>query len=63
MNGEILSPRSRLILPRARCGNANLASLGIVIAGLAAMAPERRAGIVALGHRTIVSGTLATLFT
>jgi CNT family concentrative nucleoside transporter len=42
------------------CGFANLGSLGIMIGGLAVMVPERRAEIVALGPRSIVSGTLAT---
>jgi CNT family concentrative nucleoside transporter len=45
----------------ALCGFANLGSLGIMIGGLATMAPERRGEIVALGARTLVSGTLATL--
>jgi CNT family concentrative nucleoside transporter len=47
----------------ALCGFANLGSLGILIAGLTAMAPTRRAEIVALGPRTIVSGTLASCLT
>jgi concentrative nucleoside transporter, CNT family len=55
-----LEPRSRLIMTYALCGFANFGSLGIMIGGLATMAPERRAEIVALGGRTIVSGTLAT---
>ncbi|RME94271.1 MAG: nucleoside:proton symporter, partial [Alphaproteobacteria bacterium] len=58
-----LSGRSRLILLYALCGFANLGSLGIMIAGLVAMAPQRRAEIVQLGPRSIVSGTLATLLT
>jgi len=55
-----LEPRSRLIMTYALCGFANFGSLGIMIGVLATMAPERRAEIVALGGRTIVSGTLAT---
>ena len=35
-------------------------SLGILIGGMGAMVPERRAEIVALGLRSILSGTLAT---
>jgi CNT family concentrative nucleoside transporter len=58
---EALSPRSRLIMLYALCGFANLGSLGIMIGGLATLAPERRGEIVALGARTLVSGTLATL--
>jgi concentrative nucleoside transporter, CNT family len=55
-----LAPRSRLIMTYALCGFANFGSLGIMIGGLATMAPDRRAEIVALGGRTIVSGTIAT---
>ena len=57
---DALAPRSRLVMTYALCGFANFGSLGIMIGGLATMAPERRAEIVALGGRTIVSGTLAT---
>jgi concentrative nucleoside transporter, CNT family len=56
-----LSERSRLIMIYALCGFANFGSLGIMIGGLTTMAPERRGDIVALGLKTIVSGTLATL--
>lgn len=58
-----LSDRSRLILTYALCGFANFGSLGILTGGLVAMAPERREDILALGPRSLVSGTLATLLT
>ena len=58
-----LSPRSRLIMTYALCGFANFGSLGIMIGGLATLAPDRRAEIVALAPKTIVSGTLATTLT
>ncbi|MBL8671900.1 MAG: nucleoside:proton symporter [Alphaproteobacteria bacterium] len=58
-----LDARSRLIMVYALCGFANLGSLGIMIGGLAAMAPERRAEITALGLRSILSGTIATCMT
>ncbi len=57
---EALDPRSRLIMLYAMCGFANFASLGIMIAGLATMAPERRDDVLSLGLKSIVSGTLAT---
>ncbi len=57
---DTLSPHSRLILTYALCGFANFGSLGIVIGGLGVMLPERRHEIVALGMRSILSGTLAT---
>jgi len=55
-----LSPGSRLIMTYALCGFANFGSLGILIGGMGAMVPERRPEIVALGLRSILSGTLAT---
>jgi CNT family concentrative nucleoside transporter len=57
---DVLSDRSRLIMLYALCGFANFGSLGIMIGGLTAMAPERREEVVSLGPKTIVSGTLAT---
>ena len=57
---DTFSPRSRMILTYALCGFANFGSLGIVIGGLGAIVPARRAEIVQLGLRTILSGTLAT---
>jgi CNT family concentrative nucleoside transporter len=55
-----LSPRSNLMMTYALCGFANFGSLGIMIGGLATMAPERRDEVVSLGGKTIISGTLAT---
>jgi CNT family concentrative nucleoside transporter len=57
---EALDARSRLIMLYAMCGFANFGSLGIMIAGLTMMAPERRADIISLGGKSIVSGTLTT---
>jgi concentrative nucleoside transporter, CNT family len=57
---ETFAPKSRLILTYALCGFANFGSLGIMIGGLGAMVPERRQEVVALGMRSILSGTLAT---
>jgi CNT family concentrative nucleoside transporter len=55
-----LDERSRLIMLYAMCGFANFGSLGIMVAGLTVMAPERRADILSLGAKSIVSGTLTT---
>jgi concentrative nucleoside transporter, CNT family len=57
---DALDARSRLIMLYGLCGFANFGSLGIMIAGLATMAPERRNDVVSLGIKSIVSGTLAT---
>jgi CNT family concentrative nucleoside transporter len=58
-----LSDRSRLIMTYALCGFANLGSLGIMIGGLGAMVPKRRNEIVALGMKSVLAGTMATLMT
>ena len=58
-----LSERSSLIMVYAMCGFANFGSVGIMIGGMTAMAPERCAEIVSLALRALVSGTLATSMT
>ena len=58
---DALDPRSRLIMLYALCGFANFGSVGIMIAGLTTMAPERRSDVISLGMKSIVSGTLSTL--
>ncbi|MFV0349118.1 MAG: nucleoside transporter C-terminal domain-containing protein, partial [Halodesulfovibrio sp.] len=58
-----LSPRSITIMTYAMCGFANLGSLGILIGGLNALAPERKHDIVSLGMKSITAGTLATCMT
>jgi CNT family concentrative nucleoside transporter len=55
-----LDPRSTLIMIYAMCGFANLGSVGIMIAGMSTLAPERRDEIVPLALRAIVSGTMAS---
>ncbi|MBF0305739.1 MAG: nucleoside:proton symporter [Alphaproteobacteria bacterium] len=60
---EALSDRSRLIMTYSLCGFANFGSLGILLAGMTAMAPERREDILGLGMPSLVSGTLTTLLT
>ena len=57
---DALDPRSRLIMLYAMCGFANFGSLGIMIAGLSTMCPEKRNEVVSLGLKSIVSGTLTT---
>ena len=55
-----LDARSRLIMLYALCGFANFGSLGIMIAGLTTMCPEKRDEVMSLGLKSIVSGTLTT---
>ncbi|MFN3076684.1 MAG: NupC/NupG family nucleoside CNT transporter [Alphaproteobacteria bacterium] len=58
-----LSERSRIIMTYGMCGFANFGSLGIMIAGIGTMAPERRDEVVRFGLRAILSGTLASCMT
>jgi CNT family concentrative nucleoside transporter len=57
---DALSAPSRKIMTFALCGFANFGSLGIMVGGIGAMVPERRAEIAALGAKSMVSGTIAT---
>ena len=63
MPKETLSEHSRLILTYALCGFANFQGLGIMLGGMAAMAPERRKDILSLGMRSILAGFLASCMT
>jgi CNT family concentrative nucleoside transporter len=58
-----ISERSALIASYGLCGFANFGSLAILIGGMGGMAPARRGEIAALGLRSIVAGTLASLMT
>lgn len=59
----IIDGRALTIATYALCGFANPGSLGIVIAGVSALVPERRAEIVKLGLKAFIGGTLAAFCT
>ncbi|MBJ7252568.1 MAG: nucleoside:proton symporter, partial [Acetobacteraceae bacterium] len=61
--GAGLSERSRLILTYALCGFTNFGSVGIMVAGMAGMCPERRADILRLGMPSLVSASIACCMT
>jgi len=52
-----------MIATYALCGFANPGSLGILIAGMTSIAPDRRKDIVQLGFRAFAGGTLACFMT
>uniref|UniRef100_A0A1B0DND1 Uncharacterized protein n=1 Tax=Phlebotomus papatasi TaxID=29031 RepID=A0A1B0DND1_PHLPP len=58
-----LHPRSIAICTFAICGFANPSSLGIMIGGLGAMAPERRSAITAVAIRGFIAGTCVCFIT
>lgn len=61
--GAAMDPRSRLILTYAMCGFANFGSVGIMLGGMSAMVPTRRAEIVRLGLPALAAGTIACCIT
>ena len=58
-----ISPRTLLILSYALCGFTHVASVGIFVGGVAALAPSRRDDLAGLGLRALAGATLATLMT
>lgn len=61
--GAGLAERSRLILTYALCGFTNFGSVGIMVTGMAAMCPDRRAEIIRLGLPALVAASLACCMT
>lgn len=55
-----LDPRATLIMVYAMCGFANIGSVGIMIAGMSTLMPERRDEIVPLAMRAMLSGLMAS---
>ena len=58
-----LSDRTTMILTYALCGFANFGSIGIQIAGIGGLAPERRGDLAKLSVRAMNGGTLAAFMT
>jgi CNT family concentrative nucleoside transporter len=60
---EDLSERTRIIMTYALCGFANVASVGINLAGFSVLVPERRNEIVGMVWKAMMAGFLATCLT
>jgi len=60
---HVISKRAITIATYALCGFANPGSLGIMIGGIAALAPNRRSETAQLSLRAFVAGTLACFCT
>ncbi|MFM8941347.1 MAG: nucleoside transporter C-terminal domain-containing protein, partial [Phenylobacterium sp.] len=58
-----LDPRSQLIVTSARCGVANLASVGLLVSTIGALAPSRRSETAALGMKSWIAGNMASAMT
>ena len=61
-SGE-LSDRSKLITFYSLCGFANFSSVGILISGITAMAPERKDDLINVSFKALVGATLASCMT
>jgi len=61
--GVIVSPKSILITTYALCGFANVASIGIQLGGISALAPGQRMTLAQLGVKALIAGTIASLLT
>ena len=60
---QFTHPRSRVVIAYALCGFAHVASLAIFVGGIAALVPERRRDLAAVGPRALLAATLACLMT
>ncbi len=58
-----LDERTRVIMTYALCGFANVASVGINVAGYSVLAPERRAEIMGMVWKAMFAGFMATCLT
>jgi CNT family concentrative nucleoside transporter len=58
-----MGERSRVIMTYALCGFANVASVGINLAGYSVLVPERRNEIVGMVWKAMLAGFLATCLT
>ena len=60
---DVLSERSKLITLYALCGFANFSSVGILVSGISAMAPERKNDLIKVSLKALVGATLASCMT
>ena len=58
-----ISPRTILVLSYALCGFTHVASVGVFVGGIAALASRRKCELSSLGLRALVGATIATLMT
>lgn len=63
LENGILSEKSKLITFYSMCGFANLSSVGILISGITAMAPERKDDLIKVSLKALVGATLASCMT
>lgn len=62
-SGALTDPKSVIIATYALCGFANVASIGIQIGGIGAIAPGQQKTLASLGVKSLIGGTVACLLT
>ncbi len=62
-SGNMYSPRSAALASYALCGFAHIASLGIFIGGISALAPKRVKDLATVGFRAMIAATLGCQMT
>lgn len=60
---EVISDRTRVIMTYALCGFANIASVGINVAGYSILVPTRRKEVIGMVWKAMLAGFLATCMT
>ena len=63
LDDGVMSDRSKLITFYSLCGFANFSSVGILISGIGAMAPERKDDLIDVSFKALVAATLASCMT
>jgi CNT family concentrative nucleoside transporter len=61
--GILTDPRTQIILTYALCGFSNIASVGIQIGGIGALAPNKRTTLAQLGAKALLGGSIACFLT
>lgn len=62
-SGLLPDLRAQIILTYALCGFSNIASVGIQIGGLGALAPNQRSTLAKIGMQALVGGSIACFLT
>ena len=60
LDPDYFTERTKVILLYALCGFANFSSVGILISGIGAMAPERRIDLIKVSGKALIGATLAS---
>jgi CNT family concentrative nucleoside transporter len=62
-SGVLTDVRTQIILTYALCGFSNIASVGIQIGGIGALAPNQRSTLAQLGMKALLGGSIACFLT